>query len=176
MIPRAIAVALAAAAALFAQVAAARVYVSFYSVSGSVLTGRSVHAFIALDGTLDSDGRKVDENYGFSARTWNPAGFFRPVPQTMLIETRNYISRARYHFRVPISDDTYRKIVGEAQLWGRDPAYLWDIDKRNCVTFVGIVAQMCGLMVDFPPKIMRKPRAYLDHLAMLNPQLKSGAK
>ncbi len=149
----------------------ARVIVSFYSVPGSIITGRSVHAFFTLTGTLDADGRKVDENYGFSARTWNPAGFFRPVPQTMLIEKPAYIQRARYHFRVPISDAAYHKIAQEVRLWWHDPRYLWDIDRRNCVTFVGVVAQISGLTVDFPPPMMRKPRIYLDHLAALNPAI-----
>lgn len=168
---RLLAALLAAWAALMAVSAEARVVVSFYSVPGSVITGRSVHAFVTLTGTLDSDGRTVDENYGFSAATWNPAGFFRPVPQTMLIEKPDYIRRAHYHFRVPISDAAYRRIVQEVQLWWHDPAHLWDIDKRNCVTFVGVVAQMSGLKADFPPKIMRKPRAYLDRVATLNPQV-----
>jgi len=167
---------LALIAALFAPAAYARVIVSFYSVPGSVITGRSVHAFFTLTGTLDADGRTVDENYGFSAASWNPAGFFHPVPQTMLIEKPAYIQRAHYHFRTTISDAAYHRIVQEVQLWWHDPAYLWDIDDRNCVTFVGVVAQMAGLKADFPPKLMRKPRIYLDHVAALNPQLQASPK
>lgn len=161
----------AALAAIFAVPALARVEVAFYSVQGSLLTGRSVHAFVTLVGTLDADGRKIDENYGFSASVFDPAAFFRPVKQTMLIEKADYIGRAHFHFRVPISDEAYHRIVREAQVWWHDPNYLWDIDKRNCVTFTGVVAQMAGLKVDFPPKIMRKPRTYLDHLVQLNPQV-----
>jgi len=173
---RRLATLLALVAALFAATAQAHVVVSFYSVPGSVLTGRSVHAFVTLTGTLDGTGQAVNENYGFSAKTWNPAGFFRPVPQTMLIEKPEYIARARYHFRTAISDAAYHRIVSEVQLWWRDPAHLWDIDRRNCVTFVGVVAQMSGLKADFPPKLMRKPRQYLDRVATLNPQLETAAK
>jgi hypothetical protein len=162
---------LAMLAALLASSAQAQVLVSFYSVPGSVVTGRSVHAFFTLTGTLDANGQAVDENYGFSAATWNPAGFFHPVPQTMLIENPDYVRRAHYHFRTTISDAAYHRIVQEVHLWWRDPNHLWDIDKRNCVTFVGVVAQMAGLKADFPPKMMRHPRAYLDHVAALNPQL-----
>jgi hypothetical protein len=167
---------LAMLACLFAPVADAHVVVSFYSVPGSVLTGRSVHAFFTLTGTLDGNGQPVDENYGFSAATWSPAGFFRPVPQTMLIEKPDYIRRAHYHFRTTISDAAYHRIVQEVQLWWRDPGHLWEIDRRNCVTFVGVVAQMSGLKADFPAAMMRHPRAYLDHVAALNPQLEAQAK
>jgi hypothetical protein len=163
--------------ALFAAPVAARVQVSFYSVKGSLLmTGRSVHAFIKLDGTLDADGRKIDENYGFSARSSNPAFLVRPVEQTMLIEKPDYIRRARFHFRVPVSDQAYHRIVQEVQLWWHNPAYLWDIDKRNCVTFTGVVAQLAGLKADFPPQMMRKPPLYLDHLVALNPTVDRTAK
>jgi len=163
--------------ALCSQPAFARVYVSFYSVKGSLLmTGRSVHAFIKLDGTLDADGREIEENYGFSAKSSNPALFFRPVPQTMLTENSDYISRARFHFRTPVSDKAYHRIVQEVRLWWHDPNYLWDIDKRNCVTFTGVVAQLAGLKVDFSPKMMRKPPVYLEHLAALNPTVERTAK
>lgn len=164
-------------ATLFALPASARVQVSFYSVKGSLLmTGRSVHAFIKLDGTLDADGRKIDENYGFSARSSNPAFLVRPVAQTMLVEKPDYIRRARFHFRVPVSDQAYHRIVQEVQLWWHNPAYLWDIDKRNCVTFTGIVAQLAGLKADFPPQMMRKPPVYLEHLVALNPEVERTAK
>lgn len=176
-LPRILALALAALAALLAPAAMARVEVSFYSVKGSLLMrGRSVHAFIKLDGNLDADGRKIDENYGFSAKTSSPALFFRAVPQTMLVENEDYINKARFHFRVPVSDRTYHRIIQEVQLWWHDPAYLWDIDKRNCVTFTGVVAQLAGLKVDFPPKMMRKPPVYLEHLVALNPQVDRRAR
>jgi hypothetical protein len=168
---RALALLLAAFAMLAAPGAMARVHVSFYSVKGDLLMrGRSVHAFVKLDGTLDADGRRIDENYGFSAKSSSPALFFRPVAQTMLVENEDYISRARFHFRVPVSDQAYHRIIREVQLWWHDPKYLWDIDKRNCVTFTGVVAQLAGLKVDFPPKMMRKPPVYLEHLAAMNPQ------
>jgi hypothetical protein len=154
---------------VLAEPASAKVYVSFYSVQTSFTRLRSVHAFVTLKGTLDSDGRTIEENYGFSAKTSDPSFLFRSVPQTMLIEKPDYIQRANYHFSVPVSDETYYKIVKEVQIWWHDPTYQWNIDKRNCVTFVGVVAQMSGLKADFPPKLMRKPRNYLDHIAELNP-------
>ena len=172
---RAIAALLALFTALCGPLAKANVIVSFYSVPASMITGRSVHAFFTLSGTLESNGKAIDENYGFSAATWNPAGFFRPVKQTMLIEKPDYIQRARYHFSTTINDETYHSIVREVNLWWRSPDYLWDIDKRNCVTFVGIVAQMSGLKVAFPTQMMRQPRRYLDHIATLNPQLSNAS-
>lgn len=161
---------------LLAEPAIAKVYVTFYSVQTSMTRLRSVHAFFTLKGTLDADGRAIDENYGFSAKTSNPMFLFQAVSQTMLIEKPDYIERANRHFTVPISDATYHKIVHEVDVWWHDPNYRWHIDKRNCVTFVGVVAQMSGLTVDFPPKLMRKPKNYLNHIAELNPHLGASAK
>ena len=45
----------------------AEVRMSFHSFDGSVLFGRYPHAFVVLEGTT-SDGRKVDENFGFTAK------------------------------------------------------------------------------------------------------------
>ncbi|TYC94763.1 hypothetical protein [Novosphingobium sp. BW1] len=161
--------ALATIALLLAPAASARVEVSFYSVQTSLTSLRSVHAFFTLKGTLDADGTVIDENYGFSAKNSSIGFLFHPVKQTMLIEKQDYIDRANYHFSVPISDETYHEIIAEVQTWWHDPEYLWDIDERNCVTFVGVVAQMSGLKVDFPKKMMRKPKTYLTHIGSLNP-------
>ncbi len=162
---------IAALSNFIALPAFAHVTVSFYSVQTSLTRLRSVHAFFTLTGTLDADGSVIDENYGFSAKNDSIGFLWHPVEQTMLIEKKDYIDRANYHFSVPISDATYHKIIAEVQTWWHDPDYLWDIDKRNCITFVGVVAQMSGLKVDFPQGMMRKPKTYLNHLGEMNPRV-----
>lgn len=159
-------------AGIFSSVpASAKVTLSFYSVQTSLMSLRSVHAFFDLKGTLDSDGTVINENYGFSAKNSSFGLFFHPVKQAMLSENQSYIDKANYHFSVTISDATYHQIVSEVDTWAHNPDYKWDIDKRNCVTFVGVVAQMAGLKVDFPKEMMRKPKTYLTHIKQMNPKV-----
>ena len=58
----------------------AEVRMSFHSFDGSVLFGRYPHAFVVLEGTT-SDGRKVDENFGFTAKHTTTAVLNGPVEQ-----------------------------------------------------------------------------------------------
>ena len=53
----------------WASPALADVQLSFHSFNGSVLFGRYPHAFIVLEGELESSGEVINENYGFTAKT-----------------------------------------------------------------------------------------------------------
>jgi hypothetical protein len=59
----------------------------------------------------------------------------------------------------------------EVDFWGHHPDKFYDLDRNNCISFVGKMAEMAGLKVDYPHDLMRKPRAWLNHIAELNPQL-----
>jgi hypothetical protein len=56
--------------------ALAEVQVHFHSFNGSVLWGRYPHTFVVFEGTL-ANGTRVNENYGFSARSSAEAITFR---------------------------------------------------------------------------------------------------
>ena len=60
------------------------------------------------------------------------------------------------------------------EAWRNAPGKYYDLDTRNCIHFVGRIAQLGGLKVDYPKNLLRKPRAWLNHVSELNPQL--GAK
>jgi hypothetical protein len=154
----------------FAQPASAKVEVAFHSFNGSVFFGRYPHTFVVFDGTLDS-GERVHDNFGFTARHVSPAILTGPVEGEIYIEQPKWIARTNTHFTVAVDDATYRKMRAEVDFWGHHPGKFYDLDHNNCVSFVGKIAEMAGLKVDFPKKLMRKPRAWLNHIAALNPQL-----
>jgi exonuclease I len=54
------------------------------------------------------------------------------------------------------------------------PGKLYDLDTYNCIHFVGRIAQLAGLKVDYPKNLLRKPRSWLNRVGNLNPKL--GAK
>ena len=159
----------------FAQPASAKVEVEFHSFNGSVFFGRYPHTFVVFRGTLDDTGRKVEENFGFTAKHATPAVLSGPVEGEIYIEQPKWVVGTNRHFAVTVDDATYRKMRAEVDFWGNHPGKFYDLDHNNCVSFVGKIAELAGLKVDFPKELMRKPRAWLNHIAALNPQLHAKA-
>lgn len=161
------------AALLLASPAFAQVTVAFHSFNGSVLVGRYPHTFIVLAGTLD-DGTPINENYGYTAKSASPAVLAGPVEHAILIEKPKYLTTTNRHFAVPISDAQYRRIKAEMVKWRDEPGKAYRLDEHNCIHFVGRMAEIAGLRVDYPKALIRKPKAWLNRVAVLNPSL--GAK
>jgi hypothetical protein len=155
----------------FAQPASAKVDVEFHSFNGSLFFGRYPHTFVVFRGTLDDTGTEIDENFGFTAKHVTPAILTGPVEGEIWIEEPKWIAKTNRHFTVTVDDATYRKMRAEVTFWDKHPGKFYDLDHNNCIHFVGKIAQMAGLTVDYPKKLLRKPRAWLNHIAELNPQL-----
>ena len=151
----------------------AKVQVSFHSFSGSFL-GRYPHAFVVFDGKLDDTGETIHENWGFSATAAGPAVLMGPVKHGMYSEKEKYVRTTNRHFTITVSDATYRRMKQEVAAWRDAPGKYYDLDNRNCIHFVGRIAELGGLKVDYPKAMIRKPKAWLNHVAALNPSL--GAK
>lgn len=160
-----------AAVACWHVPAVAAVQVYFHSFGGSMFGGRYPHAFVVFDGTLDTTGERVYENYGFSARSATPDVLLGPVAHGMYSENDRYIRTTNRHFSITVSDATYRQMKSEVIAWRDAPGKYYDLDKRNCLHFVGRIAELGGLRVDYPTDMLRKPKAWLNHVATLNPQL-----
>ncbi|RDC58960.1 hypothetical protein HME9302_00136 [Alteripontixanthobacter maritimus] len=165
---------LALLAATFPAAASAEVRMSFHSFNGSVLFGRYPHTFIVLEGTLDETGEVVNENYGFSAKRATTAVLRGPVEHEIMIEKPKYLTSTNRHFTVPLTDAQYRRVIAEMEAWRDAPGKYYSLDTRNCIHFVGTMAQIAGLKVNYPKKMLRKPKKWLNHISALNPQL--GAK
>jgi hypothetical protein len=159
----------------FAQPAWAKVEVEFHSFNGSLFFGRYPHTFVVFRGKLDDTGQTIDENFGFTAKHVGPSILTGPVEGEIYVEQRKWIEKTNRHFTVTVDDDTYRKMRTEVDFWGNHPGKFYDLDRNNCISFVGKIAEMAGLKVDFPHDLMRKPRAWLNHIAELNPQLHAKA-
>lgn len=165
---------LALLALVWSGPALADVQIHFHSFNGSVLFGRYPHTFIVLEGTLDSTGEVIDENYGFSARKVTPAILSGPVEHMVLAESTKNVKKTNRHFTMTITDAQYRKIISEVNAWQNAPGKYYDLEKRNCIHFVGKMAQILGLKVEYPDNMLRRPKKWLNHVVGLNPSL--GAK
>lgn len=146
----------------------------FHSFNGSVLFGRYPHAFVVLEGKL-SDGTIVKENYGFSAKKTTPAILNGPVKQAIIVEEPKMIRKTNRHFTLTLSDAQYRTIKAEVEKWRNAPGKFYNLETRNCIHFVGRMAQLAGLKVDYPKKMLRRPKKWLNHITALNPGIGASA-
>ena len=153
--------------------ALAEVQIHFHSFNGSVLWGRYPHTFIVLDGTLEETGAVVNENYGFSARRVSPAILSGPVEHMILAESAKNIAKTNRHFSITLTDAEYVRVLKLVQSWMDAPGKFYDLENRNCIHFVGEIARLIGLKVDYPPDLLRRPKKWLNHIAAQNPQLEA---
>ncbi|MDQ8757211.1 hypothetical protein RCO27_13345 [Sphingosinicella sp. LHD-64] len=152
--------------------AQAAVEIAFYSRE---LGGNNFpHAFIVLRGTVDATGERVEASYGFTAKTITPAILFGSVVGEVIVEGPHQIARSDRQFALTLSDAQYRRVMAVVQEWRdrRQPSY--NMNRRNCVHFVGALAEAVGLRVDYADRLMKRPRSFLIHVRGLNPQLGSG--
>jgi hypothetical protein len=155
-------------AALLPAPAAAEIVVSFYSHE---LGSTFPHAFFTVEGAR-SDGRRVDGNYGFTAKATTPAVLWGSVGGKVEVLSASYIKSSDKQFTVKISDPQHDALMALVERWrtAKQPSY--NLDKANCLHFVGQAAAILGLKVEYPKKYMRKPKSFLLAIAALNPWLK----
>lgn len=168
---------LCALAALLPLPAAAAVMLSFHSFNGSYFGGRYPHAFIVLDGTLDANGQRIHENYGYSTSDGALSVMMGGLhPGIIQVEKEKYIAATNTHFTIRISDATYRAIIAEVNAWRDGPGVKrYNLDARNCLHFIARIAELVGLRgTAVPTSLIRRPKLYLNLLTRENPQL--GAK
>ncbi|MGB7419702.1 MAG: hypothetical protein WA918_11040 [Erythrobacter sp.] len=149
------------------------VRIHFHSFNGSVLFGRFPHTFVVLEGTLEETGAPVSENYGFSAKRPNASVLKGPVEHVLLTETPRNVARTNRHFSLTITDEQYHEITAEIRRWQNAPGRYYDLDTRNCIHFVGRMATMLGLRVEYPETMLRRPKKWLNHITTLNPGLRA---
>lgn len=145
--------------------ASASVEISFYSKEfGSSFP----HAFVALKGTIDATGEKIDSNYGFTATRVTPAVLMGAVKGEVMAVDDAYLSKSDRHFSIMLSDEEYRRVIETVERWRtlKQPSY--HLNRQNCVYFVAHVAAALGMRADTPKALMKKPRSYLQSLLEAN--------
>jgi hypothetical protein len=172
-LPRLIAFLAAALLALAAAPGWAAVSITFYSKE----FGTSFpHAFVVVEGTLDRGGARIEEDYGFSARTISPAILWGKVAGKVITDhTADYVRGSDRHFTVTLTDAEYDRVMATISRWrsAKQPSY--DLDKHNCVHFVAELAAAIGMAPD-TRKLMKKPRSFLETLTAGNGAWLTGRK
>ena len=164
-LPRLFALLAAAVLALAAAPGWAAVSITFYSKE---LSTSFPHAFVILEGTPDRGGPRIKEDYGFSAKTISPAILWGKVKGEVLNDhTDSYVGASDRHFTLTLTDSEYDQIMAVVERWRRAKQPSYDLDKANCVHFVGAVAASIGMQVD-TSRLIKKPRAFIEALTQRN--------
>jgi len=129
------------------------------------------HAFFTVKGTTIAGGTPVDANYGFTAKVITPAILFGSVPGRIDIAKPGYIRGSNAHFAVTLTDAQYEALMAVVEKWRAAPIPSYNMNRSNCVHFIGDAAKAVGLIVTYPKALMKKPRSYLEEIQRLNPQL-----
>ena len=144
----------------------AAVTLTFYSKE---LGNSFPHAFVELSGTAGPTQLPVQSTFGFTAKRISPAilagsveGEVQPVPE-------GYKRSSNRHFSILLTDDQYARVIAEVDRWRNLPGKSYNLNKRNCVFFVGDVAKAAGLTVVENPKLMKKPRSFTQSIMAMNP-------
>jgi hypothetical protein len=156
------------AAALLAFTAApgwAAVSITFYSKE---LGASFPHAFVVLEGTLDRGGPRIEEDYGFTAKTISPAILWGKVAGKVDSEhSAGYVKDSDRHFTVELTDAEYDRVMATVERWRAAKQPNYDLDKHNCVHFVAELAAAIGMTPD-TRKLMKKPRSFLETMTAQN--------
>ncbi|QPQ56321.1 hypothetical protein IC614_09245 [Allosphingosinicella flava] len=143
---------------LLPAAAPAEVKVTFHSRD---LGATFPHAFVSLKGVVDATGETVDTAYGFTAKTLSPAILAGSVSGKVQVETQAYVRHSKRHFTVTLPDERYHALMAVVERWRNAAQPSYNLNRANCVHFVGELAQAVGLDVTFDPKLMKKPKSFL---------------
>lgn len=133
------------------------------------LGGEFPHAFFTLSGTIDANGVPVDANYGFTAKSVSPALLFGTVPGRLDIADRRYIESSDAQFSLVLTDAQYADILQLISAWDEKTGDAhYNLNRRNCVHFIKEAARRLGLTDLDHPKLMKRPRSYLDAVEAAN--------
>lgn len=156
----------------FSSPAFASVEISFYSRE---LGSNFPHAFVVLRGSVDATGEQVDTSLGFTATSVTPAILFGFVRGEVAIEGEGMIRRSTRQFALTLTDEQYRAVMGVVEHWRALPQPSFHRHRANCVLFVAAIAEVLGLRVDTEPRLISRPRSFLQRVRSLNPQLAASA-
>jgi len=151
-----------------ASPAFAEVQIHFYSKD---LGSTFPHGYVRLTGTVDSTGESIDTNYGFTPVHIGPGILAGPVRGMIQTVKPEYVARSVRHFSLALSEEQYRAVLAIVEQWRTTPQPSYRLNGRNCVDFVAAMAVTLGLSAAPDPKLMKKPRSFLQKVTRDNASL-----
>lgn len=156
--------------ALIAAPAWASVTLTFYAHPGARIRGGDLlfpHAYVHASGSLDDTGEAVDWAAGFTAKYPGPQLLLATGPGVVATPEARYVGEGRPYLRLTVSDAVYRAVRARSDWWNGPEGSLYDLRKRNCISFIADLARVAGLQTAQEPSM--KPGTFLEATAALNP-------
>lgn len=144
----------------------AAVRITFYSKE---LGASFPHAFVVLEGTLERNGERIAEDYGFTAKTISPAILWGKVKGEVITDHNpSYVANSDRHFSLTLSDAEYDGVMATVARWRGHKQPSYDLDRQNCVHFIADIALRLGLRPQPKKGLTKKPRSFLESLTEAN--------
>jgi len=124
------------------------------------------HAYIVLSGTTEADAKPVKANFGFTAQTISPSIAWQSVEGFVISMPDDYIALSQPHLSLPISDKQYRAVLAIVERWRNYHQPSYNLDTRNCVTFVKEIAVALRLPARNDVKFVRSPKEFLEDMQL----------
>ncbi len=156
--------------ALTAGQAWAEVTVTFYAHPGARVRGGYLlfpHAYVHAEGALDATGEPVDWSAGFTAKSPGPQLLFVRGEGVVTAPDARYVDEGRPFLQVTVDDVTWHALKARAEWWNSPEGSVYDLRRRNCISFIADLARVVGLHT--APEPSMKPGSFLEATAALNP-------
>lgn len=156
--------------ALIAGQAWAAVTVTFYAHPGARVRDGDLlfpHAYVHAVGTEDATGAPVDWSAGFTARSPGPHLLFARGGGVVTAPDARYVDEGRPFLTLTVDDATWHALRARAEWWNSPEGSVYDLRRRNCITFIADLARIVGLRTAAEPSM--KPGTFLEQTAALNP-------
>ncbi|MDO9589202.1 MAG: hypothetical protein Q8R45_01210 [Brevundimonas sp.] len=159
------------ALALIAGPAMAEVVLTFYAHPGARVRDGNLlfpHAYVQATGALDDTGEPVDWAAGFTAKNPGPQLLFARGDGVVANPDARYVGEGKPYLRLTVSDADYRAVRARADWWASPEGSVYDLRRRNCISFIADLARAAGLRTAAEPSM--KPGTFLEATAVLNPR------
>ncbi|MBW8303269.1 MAG: hypothetical protein K0M78_04870 [Brevundimonas sp.] len=157
--------------ALIAGQAWAEVTVTFYAHPGARIRGGDLlfpHAYVHAVGTIEATGEPVDWSAGFTAKSPGPHLLFARGGGVVTAPDARYVDEGRPFLTLSIDDAAWYALKARAEWWNSPEGSVYDLRRRNCITFIADLARVVGLRT--APEPSMKPGSFLEATAALNPE------
>ena len=156
---------LASLLALVAGPAFAAVEIRFYSKE---LGASFPHAFVELEGVDDRTGKRIHDNFGFTAKAISPAILMGSVTGEVMRVDAAYVRGSHRHFSFMLTPQELDRVQATIEKWRQLKQPSYNLNRQNCVFFVADVAATLGMKADTPKALMKKPTSYSESLVAAN--------
>src|SRR5690606_8275063 len=114
--------------------------------------------YVQATGTLDDTGEAVDWAAGFTARHPGPQLLFMRDTGVVLQPDPRYVDEGTPYLSLTVDDAVYRAMRARADWWNGPDGRVYDLRRRNCISFVADLARVVGLRTAEEPSM--KPGSY----------------